>query len=79
VLTTLNDGQGRGGTARRGLRPLLVAAEFALAMVLLVGATLLVRSFWRLQQVEPGFDSQHVLTARVWLQRPNDPARGKYL
>ena len=79
VLNTLKDGQSRGSSSRRGIRPLLVAAEFALAMVLLVGAALLVRSFWRLQQVEPGFDSQNVLTARVWLPRPNDPARGKYL
>ena len=79
VLNTLKDGQSRGSSSRRGIRPLLVAAEFALAMVLLVGAALLVRSFWRLQQVEPGFESQNVLTARVWLPRPNDPARGKYL
>jgi predicted permease len=79
VLSTLKDGQSRGGSSRRGIRPLLVAAEFALAMVLLVGATLLVRSFWRLQQVETGFDGTHVLSARLWLPRPNDPARGKYL
>jgi putative ABC transport system permease protein len=79
VVASLKEGEARGASARRGLRPALVAAEFALAMVLLVGATLLVRSFWRLQHVDTGFDGRNVLTARLWLPRPNDPARGKYL
>src|SRR6185437_4632662 len=69
----------RGSSMGRGwLRSTFVVIEFALALVLLVGATLLVRSFWRLQHVDLGFDPHNVLTARLWLPQPNDPAAGKY-
>jgi predicted permease len=69
----------RGASAGRGLlRSSLVVAEFALALVLLVGAALLVRSFWRLQQVDLGFDAKNVLTARLWLPQPNEPSTGPY-
>lgn len=67
VHSTLKEG-GRGVTAgaRQGrLRGSLVVAELALAMVLLVGAMLMVRSFLRLQGADPGFDTTHVLTLRV--------------
>jgi len=47
------------------LRSLLVAGEFAVAVILLVGAGLLTRSFLRVQHVDPGFSSDHALTARV--------------
>src|SRR5262249_59212298 len=60
------------------LRSLLVVGEFALALVLLVGAALLVQSFWRLQRVNLGFNPSSVLTARVWLPQPNIPATGPY-
>jgi putative ABC transport system permease protein len=61
---TLRDG-GRGGTERRGagMRAALVLAQTAAAMVLLVGAGLLVNSFWRLISVDPGFRSENVLLA----------------
>ena len=39
---------------------------------------LLVRSFWRLLEVNPGVDGDGVLTARLWLPQPNDPASGRY-
>ena len=74
----LRDGT-RGGTASRGwMRSALVVVEVAMAVVLLVGAALLVRSFWRLQRVELGFEPANVLTAKLWLPQPNDPDQGRY-
>jgi putative ABC transport system permease protein len=58
---------------RQWLLHLLVTAQVTLAIVLLVGAGLLIRSFSRLQHVAPGFDPQHVLTFRMsaaWSERP---------
>jgi putative ABC transport system permease protein len=51
----------RGGGGRR----MLVVAEVALAMILLVGSGLLMRSFGKLMAINPGFDAQHVLTLRL--------------
>jgi putative ABC transport system permease protein len=56
------DAQG-GGQSR--VRSLLVVTEVALAMVLLVGAGLMLKSFWRLSHVDPGFAASGVLTAKV--------------
>ena len=72
---------GRGATAGTVVhrwRHALVVAEFALALILLIGATLLVRSFVRLYAVDPGFDPTNVITARMWMPQPNDPATGRY-
>ena len=65
----LGDG-GRGGTsgvARHRVRRALVAGQVALALVLLTGAGLLVQSFLRLRQVDPGFRPERLLTARIEL------------
>ena len=53
------------GLGRNRLRGLLVGSEFALAVVLLAGAGLMVRSFFALQHVDPGFDPRHVLSMVV--------------
>ncbi|MGB7025894.1 MAG: ABC transporter permease [Candidatus Acidiferrum sp.] len=61
---------GRGATAGPSghlLRKVLVTAEIALALVLLVGAGLLIKGFSRLRSVNPGFDSQNVMTMHLQL------------
>ena len=64
---TLSQG-GRTVTGRNeGLRSALVVAEIALALVLLTGAGLLVKSFLRLRAVDPGFRAENVLTMTVEL------------
>jgi putative ABC transport system permease protein len=71
------DGPGdRGGTASRStgaLRSLLVAAEVALSIVLVVGSMLLVRSLLRLQDVDPGFNPDRVVTFTLTLPSARYP------
>jgi len=65
--SSLKEGGNRFGTGFRSgkTRSLLVASEVALALVLLIGAALLIRTFMSLRAVGPGFDAQNVLTAEM--------------
>ena len=56
-----------GGPAGQGYRKILVAAEVALALILLVGTGLLIRSFAHLRAVDPGFDPENVVSLYVQL------------
>jgi predicted permease len=70
LRTTLNAEHTRsatGGPASGLTRAALVVAEVALAVVLVVGAGLLIKSFWMLQRVDPGFDPTGVLKAEFQL------------
>jgi putative ABC transport system permease protein len=67
-------GRGSGEGARRNrVRGVLVVSELAIAVVLLVGAGLLIQSLWRLRQVSPGFDSQNLLTFVVGIPEVKYP------
>ncbi|MGH9840034.1 MAG: ABC transporter permease [Blastocatellia bacterium] len=74
--TALKDGARMAGGSARRLRQLLVVAEIAFALLLLIGAGLMLKSFVRLQQVAPGFDPQRALTMEVNLA-PAKYARGE--
>lgn len=63
-----DEGRGLAGSRQRNrARSVLVAAQVALSMVLLVGCGLLIRSFMRLRTVDPGFDVKNTLTAQTFL------------
>jgi len=53
---------GSGGPRAQRIRSAFIVAEVALTFILLIGAGLLIRSFWSLQQVDPGFKIDHLLT-----------------
>ena len=81
LMDDLRQGTRGGGIGVRQHRFLggLVICEIALSLVLLVGAGLLLRSFWNVLKVEPGFNADHVISARLWLPVPNDPTQNPYL
>ena len=68
--------KGSGEQART--RRVLVVTEFALSLVLMISAGLLLRSFWDLLKVQLGFNPQSVMAVRTWLPVPNDPATDVY-
>jgi putative ABC transport system permease protein len=78
LIDSLKDGaRGAEGTLRNRTRSLLVIFESAVAVVLLIGAGLLVRSLIALQSVDPGFDANNVLTFRVDLPQKKYEGEGR--
>ena len=75
LATTLRDGGSHATTSpgRRRLRSLLVVTETALALILAVGAGLMIRSFGALNSVEPGFEPDGLLTFQLFLPGANYP------
>jgi putative ABC transport system permease protein len=66
---TLKDGgsEGNRGVAGQRIGSLLIAVEVALAVVLLVGSGLLLRTIWQLQHIDPGFDDRNALAVTLQL------------
>src|SRR5688572_17754022 len=78
LIDSLKDGaRGAEGTMRNRTRSLLVVFESAVAVMLLIGAGLLVRSLIELQKVDPGFDSNNILTFEIALPRAKYDVEGK--
>ena len=75
---TLKEGsRGSAGSAQHRMRNVLVVAEIALSMILLAGAGLMLRSFFRVLAADPGFNPEGVLTANVSVPQTkyNEPAK----
>ncbi|WP_433983901.1 ABC transporter permease [Tunturiibacter empetritectus] len=73
------EGRGSKGSAEQTrTRRALVVTEFALSLVLMVAAGLLLRSFWDLYKAPLGFNPQHVMSVQLWLPSPNDPKTDLY-
>ncbi len=77
--TLRQEGRGsRGSRERSHARQVLVVTELALSLVLMVAAGLLLRSFWDLFAVQPGFNHDRVIAIETWLPGPNDPTMDPY-
>jgi predicted permease len=79
-IENLREGGRGSGTARRHTRlsRVLVVSEVAISIVLLAGAGLLLRSFWRVLEVRPGFNPKHLTTVQIWIPISNNPATDPY-
>jgi len=76
LTETLKEGERNSSPSHNRAGKLLVISEVAMTLVLLVGAGLLVKSFWRLSQVDPGFDSRNVLAMQISINaRPEEGPR----
>jgi predicted permease len=79
IGTLRQEGRGSSGSRERSrARQILVISELALSLVLMVAAGLLLRSFWDLFKVQPGFNPDRVMALQTWLPGPNDPSADIY-
>lgn len=79
IGTLRQEGRGSSGSLGRSrTRQILVIGELALSLVLMVAAGLLLRSFWDLFAVQPGFNPDRVMAIQTWLPGPNDPTMDPY-
>jgi putative ABC transport system permease protein len=79
-LAIREGGRGSGYSTKTGrLRDVLIVSEMAFAVILMVGAGLLLRTLRDLLQENPGFNPTQVVTANTWLGNPNDPKMDPYL
>jgi predicted permease len=79
IGTLRHEGRGSKGSPERSrARHILVISELALSLVLMVAAGLLLRSFWDLFKVQPGFNPDRVMAIQTWLPGPNDPSQDIY-
>jgi putative ABC transport system permease protein len=79
TATLRQEGRGSNGSRRRSrLRHVLVIGELALSLVLMIAAGLLLRSFWDLFKVQPGFNPTRVMAIETSLPNPNDPKTDIY-
>jgi len=79
-IENLREGSRGSGAGRRHTRlsRVLVVSEVALSIVLLAGAGLLLRSFWHVLEVRPGFNPRHLTTVQIWIPISNNPANDPY-
>jgi predicted permease len=77
-LSGLRERASSGSRHDSRVRQVLIGAEVALSLMLLVGAGVLLRTLWNLVQVNPGFNSQHLVVGSVSLPVPNDPKTDIY-
>ena len=79
IGTLRQDSRGSKGSKESSrARQILVIGELALSLVLMVAASLLLRSFWDLFNVRPGFNLSRVMVVQSWLPRPNDSTADAY-
>jgi predicted permease len=81
-VTNLKGAGGGAGmlASRHALQAALVAGQIGISLTLMIGCGLLLKSFWNLLQANPGFVSNNVLVASIWLPPPTNPqADRKYL
>ncbi len=79
-IENLKEGARGTGVGRRHTRlsRFLVMSEVALSIILLAGAGLLLRSFWHVLEVRPGYNPSHLTTTQIWIPVSNNPDKDPY-